>query len=375
MNIDLDPPVQMNAAFGALRWNRKDLTDHLKTAAIYASFAAAILSSAALAYHNSRRWLTITATVSLINLYALPKILHHSNAMVIHYALSINLAALSTLFLGGIGAATFSMNGTLMDALKIYQFSTALFCAFGITALLGYGFPLCRDAISKAYQFLSKADEWKESISNLQEQFHRMPEMGHGCLQANLWQNLVLQIALIKPECILSYWQFLFISNPDYVWSMAAAASESVTLEQFREMLTTFEEAAALADSQDEDLPDEIQENYLNRLKISMKSLKKGDLDEAVQELLSSGSKFMPRVLSNEQFLGLIDDEALDAADRLCQKFLDHIDDWSSHMQEYCGILETTILKLKQDVLQLEKEVQDLRKAEKSRSRKAKTNS
>lgn len=361
MNIDLDPPVQMNAALWALRFNRKDLSEYLKTSALFASFAAAIASSAIMAYTHVSRWQIVTATVTLINLYVLPKILHHGNATMIHYALTINLAALSSLFLGGIGAATFSMSRTLLTSLNTYQFSTALFCTFGITALLGYGLPLFKEAIEKAYQLLNKPDEWKENISNLQQQFHRMPEMGLGFLQTNLWQSLVLQMALIKPESILSYWQFLFISTPDYVWSMAAAASGKVSFDQFKEMLDTLDQAASLADIQDEDLPNDIQENYRNRLEIAMRGLKKEDLDKAVALLIESGAKFIPRVLSNEQFLKLFIDDALEATNSILQEFLDKAADWQS-LAKKCQDLEANILQLEKEVLQFETDSKDVQK-------------
>lgn len=360
MHIDVDPPLDLDLENGrwALRMNSKDLTEALKISAIFASFAAALLSSAYLAYSNRARWAAITAAITLINIYAMPKILCHCNASMIQNALAVNLASVSSLFLGGIAAAVFSMNRTMMGSLKTYQFSTALFCAFGTTALLGYGIPLFRDSIEKAFKWVADPEEWKENFSNLQEQFHRMPEMGLGLFQTNLWQSFILQLALLKPDIVLSYWEFLFISSPDYVWSMAAAATKRVTLAQFQEMLTTFEEDAALADINQEDLPEDLKENHHNRLKIAMRGLKEDELEKAVAKLLESGSKFIPRVLSNEQFLEIFTHDALDATNRAIQRFLDQSDNWDDLIQRQ-GDLEADVAQLEQNLVQLEKDTQE----------------
>ena len=360
MHINVDPPLDLDLENGrwTLRMNSKDLTAVLKTAAIFATFAAAILSSAYLAYTNRARWAAITTAITLINVYAMPKILRHCNAAMIQNALAVNLASVSSLFLGGIAAAVFSMNRTLMASLKTSQFSTALFCAFGTTALLGYGIPLFRESIEKAFKWVADPDEWKENFSNLQEQFHRMPEIGLGLFQTNLWQSLILQLALLKPEIVLSFSEFLLISWPDYVWSMAAAAAKKVTLAQFLEMLRTFEKNADLADINQEDISDDLKENHHNRLKIAIKGLKKEELGQAVASLLESGSKFIPRVLSNEQFLEIFSHDALDATNAAIQAFLDQSANWDDLIKRQ-GDLEADVAKHEQDFLQFDKDSKD----------------
>lgn len=360
MHINVDPPLDLDLENGrwTLRMNSKDLTAVLKTAAIFATFAAAILSSAYLAYTNRARWAAITAAITLINVYAMPKILRHCNAAMIQNALAVNLASVSSLFLGGIAAAVFSMNRTLMASLKTSQFSTALFCAFGTTALLGYGIPLFRESIEKAFKWVADPDEWKENFTNLQEQFHRMPEIGLGLFQTNLWQSLILQLALLKPEIVLSFSEFLLISWPDYVWSMAAAAAKKVTLAQFLEMLRTFEKNADLADINQEDISDDLKENHHNRLKIAIKGLKKEELGQAVASLLESGSKFIPRVLSNEQFLEIFSHDALDATNDAIQAFLDQSANWDDLIKRQ-GDFEADIAKHEQNFLQFDKDSKD----------------
>lgn len=357
MPINGDPPLSMDLN-SALRINSKELAGYLKTSTIYASFAAAILSSAYVAYSYQTNWWQITATVSLINLYALPKILHYCNATMIRNALAINLISLSSLFLGGCAAATFSMSRAMVSSLKTYQISTALFCAFGTTALLGYCLPLFQNAMKNAYRFLTQSDAWKENFSNLQEQFHRMPEMGLGLLQTNLWQNFILQLSLLKPEIVLSFWRILFIKSPDYVWSMAAAVTKKVTLDQFEELLDNFIQTSTLVTLTNEDLPDEIKENYYNRIKIAVKGLKKKDLKAALALLLTSGSKFIPRILSNDQFLELFTSDALDATNQAIEELLDQSDHWSDLVKRY-HTLEADIFELEQDISQFEKDSQN----------------
>lgn len=356
MHIDVNSPLERDAAHWARKINslsRKDLTERLKIAAIFASFAAAILTSAYAAYANPAGWCTITAAISLSNLYAMPKILHHGNAAMIKYALSINLTALSSIFMGGLAAAIVSMSRTMMASLKIYQFSTALFCAFGTTALLGYGVPLCREAMEKAYQLLIHADETNENIKNLGEQFHNLPEMGLGLLQSNLWQSFALQVALIKPDFVFSFWDCFLIDSPDYVWSIAAATVETISLEGFQRMLDTFREDASLAEAQNKILPVDRQENYQSRLKVALKRLDTKDLKSAAASLLESGSKFIPHLMSNEQFLELFIGDPLNATNELLQTFLDQAAQWPSLSMRH-GALEADILKLEQDILQSE---------------------
>lgn len=358
MAINSDSPLGIELK-SAVALNDKDFGGYLKKAAIFASFAAAILASGYVAQVHTSHWWKITATVSLISLYALPKILHYCNANMIKNSLTFNLATLSSLFLGGIASATFSMSRTMVVSFKTYQISTALFCACGTTALLGYGVPLFRDAMVKAYLFLTQSDVWKDNFSNLQKQFHRMPEMGLGLLQTNLWQNFILQLSLLKPEIVLSFWRILFIGSPDYVWSMAAASTEKVTIDQFEELLDSFIQASTSVAVVNEDLPDEIKENYHNRLKIALKGLRKEDFRAAVELLLTSGSKFVPHILSNDQFLELFTDDALEATNQAIEQLLDQSDRWSDLVKRHQA-LEDDIASIERNISQAEQDAQDL---------------
>ena len=278
MQVDINPLFGLAAAQGAFTVNRKDLPDLFKKCAICTALDDKDIASAFEAYTHAFHWCTMAATYTLVNLYALPKILHHVGSQLIQLALSIHLAMLSTLLLGGIGAGLFHLSRALIVSVKAYEFSTALFCSFGITALLGYGVPLFRRAVVKAYQMLNHPDSWKERIANLQQQFHRLPEMGGGFLQCNLWHHMMLQMSLIHPEVVLSHWQYLFISYPDYIWPMAAASTDEITKEQFIEMLNSVEEEATKASLNNTALPQEIKDNYFNRLQVTIKTLKKEDL-------------------------------------------------------------------------------------------------
>lgn len=351
MHIAAPSHIGMHKVDWALKINRQHLADYARPIVVVVSLTAAVAFSAISAYFYSSYWGKVTATVTLISLYAMPKVLRYGSYEAIHRVISIHLAVLNCLFLGGMTAALVSMSQTMMTSLKAYQFTTPLFCIFGITALLGYGMPLFEEGIEKAYHFLKGDSAWKEHIENLQKQFHRMPEMGLGLLQTNLWQSLILHLALIKPDFVLSFWRGLFISSPDYVWSIAAATSEKMSVDQFKTMLNLFEEMAIQAEIKCEDVPDEIRLNCYNRLKIAIKGLRKEDVSKAATLLLESGSKFVPRVLNNEQFLELFVDDVLQATNEWVEEFIDQAKHWP-HMEKRHHDLKDALSTFKQELRQ-----------------------
>ena len=73
-----------------------------------------------------------------------------------------------------------------------------------------------------------------------------------------------------------------------------------------------------------------------------------------ITSLFENGPNFIPKILSNEQFLSLFADETLDISDDLLQKFLDQVADWPKLKQ---GVQDhqTQVLKLEQDILQFKK--------------------
>lgn len=336
------------------------ITDQGKSTAFITTVALAILSSAYLAYQNPAHWWLTTSCVSIVNLYVLPKILHFGHPKLIRMALVTNLAILGSLALGGIGMATVFLSQNIMTLLKTYQFSEALFKACLMTGILGHGVPLFHRALKKAYHFLY-TKEWQKRISDLSKPFHHMPEIGLGFLQTNFWGSLTLHLSLFKPELILNFYQFFNIKPPTHVWLMAAATGE-ISLSHFQYLISSMEQKAYFIQSQEDEQLDaqiwekikseESKRNYDICLKNILSSMRKETLSQAIPLLLSAGSKLIPYILSNEQFLNLFVGETLNVSNIACQQFLDSIDSWRQLHKRY--------QQLKQHLVQLEKELKSL---------------
>jgi hypothetical protein len=328
-----------------------------KSTAFITTVAIAVLSSAYLAYQNSARWWLTTSCISIVNLYVLPKILHSGHPKVIRMALVTNLAIVGSLALGGIGVATVFLSQNIFTLLKTYQFSEALFKAFLMTGFLGHGIPLFHRALKKAYHFLY-TKEWQKRISDLSKPFQHMPEIGLGFLQTNFWGSLTLHLSLFKPELILNFYQFFNVKPPPHVWLMAAATGE-ISLSHFQYLIASMEQKAYVIQAQeDEQFDAQIQEKIKSEenkgndniyLKNVLSSMKKEMLGQAIPLLLSTGSKLIPYVLSNEQFLNLFVGEVLSAANITCQQFLDSIHSWQDLHKRY--------QQLKLNLAQLQKEL------------------
>lgn len=361
-----------------------------KSAGTITALAITLFAATYLAYQNPGRWWLTTSCACLVNLYTLPKALNLGSPAMIKVALIANQTALGSLGLGGLGVITFVLSKSLMTFLKTYQFSQVLFSAFLITGFVGYGFPLFLGALKKVHQLLNYP-QWQQRILQLHEQFHRMPEVGLGFFQTNLWDSFVLNLTLLKSDYIFTFYQTIEIDPPNYVWAMATAINDYITLDQFQEMIENMADkqmnirAEILADIQEDmaaniqanlqnnvpvdiqnniqdeilaDIENDIQndplgeggtENNHMRLKAALKSIRKEDLHQATIFLLSNGFKLIPHVISNEQFLSLCTEDALDATNDAIQEFLDSINSWQD--------LYPRFQKLTNDIFYLESEV------------------
>lgn len=366
---EYDDQFVFNAGRWSFKINKQTLSQHLNAAAIKAAVAGAILSSAYLAYVNPRAWWTTYAAVGVVNLYLLPKILHYGNADMIRLAFIANLTSLSTLSLGGIGIKALSLAKSAVSGMVSSQFSSSLVSAFYATALIGYGIPLFSEGLMKAHRFLYEPGVWQENLVHLENQFKRLPEMGLGLLQTHLWKNFILNLALISPSLVLPcpedefpFWliwrRFVSSSDYNYIWSMAVASSEKVTPDQFRKLLNEMAVVNELVRIQEawpaeerDNLPEGRRENFHSRLKIWLRCcFNKKDLSEAIFCLLSDGSKLIPRVISNKQFLDLFVNDALQATNEEINKFLDSIKPWEGLKKKHEDLTA--------DVLAFEQELQ-----------------
>lgn len=343
LEIDDQPGINRDAP---------SITSYMAAAATITTFAAGILGSAYLAYKNPGKWWLSALSVGLINLYTLPKFLRYGSPTVIKMALVANLIALSCLSLGGMSAACYTLSRRMISSFKAYHFSSALFSAFLLTGLMGYGFPFFQDALKKAYRFLHDA-KVQERIAILYDQFHNCPEIGPGFLQANLWQSFILHLSLFKPRFILDFCQVFAINLPEYAWPMAIVASETTSLGHFKQMLFSMEELAENLALQGKLLSEEMKSNYSLGLKFALQSLKDSNLSSALQAMMISASKIVPAVISDEKFLELFQEECiLDIANELIETFLSLTDSWKDLLNQYQKI-STTVSQLKSEIQSL----------------------
>lgn len=328
----------------------KDMRNRVKTIATITSFATAILASAYLSYSNPRGWWLTTLSLGVINLYSLPKFLHYGNKTIIQLALVINLSALSCLSLGAMGVISVSLCQLLFTSIRIYDFSSVLMSAFGLTAILGYGIPLFQEALEKSYRLLHDPN-LQERLVSVQEQFHYRPEVGLGFLQSDLWQNFVLQLILFKPEWVWGFCQIFNIHLPDYAWSMAVVTSEKMNLDQFDRLLASLESWADTLSKRGEELPDDIKKCHWLHLKFALRSLNATDIPSALNALLLRGGKCIPTVLSNEEFLKLLTEDVLPGIHDVIQTFLELMENWQETHQQHDD--------LSLEITQFEQEIQN----------------
>jgi hypothetical protein len=328
----------------------KDAVTFLKSATTITFLASAIFASAYVAYQNPKKWWISTLSVSIMNLYLLPKILHYGNPSMIKMAIIVNLTALGSLSLGGIGIYVSNVSKNTVTSIKTYQFSTALFCMFFATGFLGYAVPLFRTALQKVYEIVNNGEDWRERFLKLHDQFHHMPEVGLGFLQTNLLKNFLLQISLIKPELILSVSQIFHITPPQYILAMTTAIGGKVTLDQFRDIIRDMEQQANLASFQGTDVPEDMQENFLIRIKIALRSMKKDDLRAGISLLLSNGPKLIPQALSHSRFLNIFEEDVLNATNSSLKEFLALMASWDDLIDRY-EILSVKIFQLEDELI------------------------
>jgi hypothetical protein len=193
-----------------------------------------------------------------------------------------------------------------------------------------------------------------------------MPEMGLGWTQTNLWQNFILQLSLLKPDFVLFFWEFLSVSNRDYVLSMAAAMNERISPDQFRDILSDMLDAALNYETLGEDLPDDVKADYQNQIRLAIRGLNKSDLKTCIGYLLTAGANLIPTVLTNDQFLELFaNNDILDSTNELLNEFLDLAAKWTDWSLKFKN-LEIEGSNLKKEIDDFEKNQPSLKKDEAS---------
>lgn len=323
----------------------KTIQEAVKSVATVTIFATGIFTSALFAYRNPYYWSLTALSVSLLNLYLLPKILHHDNLSMIKCALITNVTVLGTIFLGGIGAFCCSLQP------ESNFFSNVVGYTFMWTTLLGYGVPFCLEGLKKGYSLLNHFNEWKEQILHLQTQFKFMPEVGSGSMIKVLFEGLLLQSALWFPEVVFKLCSALNFNPKEYVWAMIEASShKEESLKQLEERIKGMEQIAFLADQQGDTIPQQMKNSHQMSLKMMFRSLKEEDHTQAISLLIQHGTKLIPQVLTTSQYLEhFMHPMVLQKTNAMIQEFLDQTVCWDSLYEQY--------LQLSKDLLVLEQDI------------------
>ena len=318
----------------AFHLDGQSIISGIKSIATITALAAAVLAAGILAYQNPGRWWLVSTSTSLVSLYLLPKILHYGNATMIRAALTINLITISSLLLGGMAVGSYSLSHSVLSNFKSHQFTPAFFQCFYLLTLIGYGMPFFYQGLQKGYDFINQPD-WHQSFLHLRNQFHRLPEVGLGLLQSNLWQNFLLQFALFDPDLLLTVYQKLRFNIPESIWSMAGGTIK-VDIVDFKGMINTMAqqvervEAGRLLLS-----PEELAIQY-QRLKFALRSMKDEELPQASILLISDVPALIPRIISREQYLEFFQDERiLNSTNQVIQQFLDLMAGWNNLAQQH----------------------------------------
>jgi hypothetical protein len=353
----------------------------LKSTAIITALATAVLGSALLAYQNPSHWCLTTFSVSIVNVYLLPKILHYGNCRMIKIALIINLTTLGSLSLGGIGVSIISLGKDVITSLKIYELSSALFSTYLITGFIGYGIPVFQEVLKKAYQMLNIGDEWGDRFLQIQNKFHNIPELGLGFLQTNLVNNFLLQLCLLVPNIMSS--DLLHRLIPDYMRSMLDFFETNMRIEEFEMEISRMEEMVAsqkknLQPSESNSvvveplLTEDMKRSWLLSLKIGLRRINKEDLPKAISLLLSTAPRLIPNsdltvgALSNREFLEFFEEQkdAQDVTNSLIEQFVESIDLWKNDLKKRYDNLCVEVCLLDQKVVVCESEFSEQQKTE-----------
>lgn len=195
--------INPQIAHHPLSWNQERAFAVVKSASTITLFTAGVLGAAALAYYNPYTWLNAAAAVTCINLYTTTKALRYGNSQMIRAVLSINLAALGILSLGGASTALYHLARQISLSITASA-SNSLYSSFFLTGLAGYAVPACLQILNKSYSLINDP-YWKTRCEQLQRHFNAAPEVGLGLLQTGLFSNARLLAATVAPQVITPF--------------------------------------------------------------------------------------------------------------------------------------------------------------------------
>lgn len=316
-------------------------TTSLKKALFISAIAASIFASSYLACHHFGQWFVSTISITIINALVLPMILNKGTLNMIKAALIINLSSIATLSIGGFGGAVYLYCKSIPFFIESPFF--ALCTTYLLTLIIGYGISPFSEKLKKAYSLAFNHEEWHDRLNNLKEQFH-------SSIKKNSFLNSLLLFITLHSQKFASFLLTLNIIIPQNFRAMITFIVKEVELQQFKDLINKMEDTILIADYEQQEVPVEIQRNYINSLRTMLPLLKKENLSEAISILLSRSTILVPKIFDKIIFLGFFrTQEVLDATNQSIQKFLEFRTSWDKFKDRY-NQLTIDILQLEQDV-------------------------
>ncbi len=290
------------------------------------------LGSAALLYQQPQQWLFTATSVSLVSLYATPKILRHGNTWMVKTAIAVSLAALGSLALGGSLVASLTMGKALIISYQINSLTASLFSSFFFTGLVGYAIPHSCSILQKAHSMLNHS-YWQARFACLTKHFNNLPQLGCGFLQTNILPYISLYAALVAPNQFQSLCQTLYIDPQPYLQAVIKNSLPPGTNQL--NIIQRFFGHLPLAQQQDEETRGETIAVVLDNLKYILDYLSPEELDAEIDLLLDQSCQIVPLQLSREEFLSLFQGSTQRAMNAKIEHFLNEMASLPAQQERY----------------------------------------
>lgn len=332
--------------------NKGVIIESIKSAATITTLAMGVFASGVFAYRNPTHWNAALLTMSFLSVSSLPSLIHTRNISLIRLSLITNLIGISSLALGGIGAASIFFSARMGDAFKAGRIVYGTFFAQIVATLLGYATPVFFEGIKKGVDLLYHSKQWEKRLLDLCDKIRIMSEWN---LEQPFWvylrNSLTFHAALwTSSEEIQRLYAGVNWTLPSFLWPVIDAFSKRVDIGNFEARMKGLETVVDLAQLQGVEVSEEMKNSHFIMLRCLFQSLDDEDLKQGILLVLEHGAKLIPQVLSTTQFLELFDSEKiLKKANEMIEEFLDSTVCWETFYDQFN--------QLHADLVQLEKDI------------------
>lgn len=325
------------------------ISEKLKKAAILSTYALGVLSSSYLAYRNPKAHFFVSLGVIFLNIFSLPKILHHSKPKLLKAAIGANLFALGCTLLGGGVTRALIAARMIFTSLRMSHFMSALIFTQIVAGFVGFELPVFKEILRKSHQFFSKK-KLIDRLGDLQKHYKELSVKGSK-FSKEIMRTLAFYGSLVSFEGVLFFHHILFrlfrknIISSQRLFGVELLTSrmctqEHLSMDQFKRLIETMNLWSSSFFEQGMTAPDHLQKKLLLILKYALNSLSPNDLETAIPSILSIGSQVVPTLFTNEQFSQLFSQGILSKADNSIKKFLQTVEDWEKLQGQYDALLE-----------------------------------